>query len=206
MKYFNFIFNEIGDLVISKVMKERHFYIFKLCIKLLFIYAVTIISNQAFAQTREYLLKAGYIEKFTHFIEWPNTTDINNPNVEFTIAVIGKNEFNNSLEKIFGEVKINKKKVRIKYISLINEIENSLILFISKSERNNVDEILKFTSNKPILTIGDTKGYGEDGVIINMFIDKNKLRYEINRTAAEKSGLKISSLLLTSATIVKSDE
>jgi len=206
MKYFNFIFNEIGDLVISKVMKGRHLYIFRLLIKLFFICAVAIISNQSFAQTREYLLKAGYIEKFTHFIEWPNTTDINNPNVEFTIAVIGRNEFDNSLEKIFGEVKINKKKVRIKYISSINEIENSLILFISKSERNNIDEILKFTSNKPILTIGDTKGYAENGVIINMFIDKNKLRYEINRTAAEKSGLKISSLLLTSATIVKSDE
>ncbi len=159
-----------------------------------------------FPQSRENLLKAGYIEKFTHFIEWPGTSDIDNPSASFTIAVFGKDEFENALEQIFSKVLIKNKHVRIKYISSTGEIGNSLILIVSKSEKNRIDDITKYTSGKPILTIGDAKGLCEKGIMINLIIDNNHLRYEINSNTVNKSGLKVSSLLLNSATIVNSNE
>ena len=44
------------------------------------------------------------------------------------------------------------------------------------------------------------------GVHINMYDDDNYIRFEINQEAVEKSKLKVSSLLLASAKIVKSDD
>ena len=44
------------------------------------------------------------------------------------------------------------------------------------------------------------------GSHINMYVDGNYIRYEINQKAIEKSGLKVSSLLLTSARIVETDD
>lgn len=161
---------------------------------------------QSFAQSREYLLKTGYIEKFTHFIEWPETSDIKDSTAAFSITVIGENRFGNAIEKIFSGVRVKNRKVRIRYVSSVDEIENCMVLIISESKGNELDEILNHTKGKPILTIGETKGYGKKGVIINMFIDNNYIRYEINRTALDKSGLKISSLLLASAIIVTTDE
>jgi hypothetical protein len=45
------------------------------------------------AQTDEYLLKAGFLERFTRFIEWPGETNIADNTKPFVISVIGENPF-----------------------------------------------------------------------------------------------------------------
>jgi hypothetical protein len=162
-----------------------------------------ILPVKALAQSTEYLLKAGYIEKFTHFIEWPpETTAVKDTSIAFSISVIGENNYSNAIENIFSKVKIGNKNVRIRHISSVDEISNSMILIIPESQKNKLDKILGYTTGKPILTVGETKGYGKKGVIINMFIENNYIRYEINRTALGKSGLKISAKLLEIARII----
>jgi hypothetical protein len=69
-------------------------------------------------------------------------------------------------------------------------------LFISRSAGNHVPEILAALEGKPVLTVGDSDGLAERGVIINMFIEDSKVRFEINQAAALKSKLQISSRLL----------
>jgi hypothetical protein len=160
----------------------------------------------SFSQSRESLVKAGYIEKFTHFVQWPESTGKSDLNDEFILAVIGKNTFGKDLEDLFGKTKIKENPVKIKYITSVDEIKNCLILFISGSEKNNLEKILNYTTGKPILTISDTKGFGLNGVIINMFSEGNYIRYEVNRNTLEKSGLKINSLLLNHAVIINSDK
>jgi hypothetical protein len=184
-------------------MKDSYLNIIRL---LLLTIVLLTVPPETFSQSRENLLKAAYIEKFSQFVEWPGTTGIDDPTNPFIIAVLGKNEFESALEKIFGKVRIKNKIVRIKYISSVSEIENALILIVAKSEKSRIDEILKYTSGKPVLTIGDTKGFAGKGIMINLYVDKNYLRYEINKASVNKSGLKVSSLLLTSAKIINSDE
>ncbi len=160
-------------------------------------------GNQSFCQTRESLVKAGYIEKFTRFAEWPETATKSEPTHVFTIAVIGENTFGSDLDNLFSKTKIKNNRVQINYLSSVEEIEDCMILFISASEKNNLPNILQRTADKPILTISDSKGFGVKGVIINMFQEGDYIRYEINRTALQKSGLIINSLLLNSAVIIK---
>ena len=161
--------------------------------------------NESYGQSRESLLKAGYIEKFTHFVQWPEISDINGSTNTFTIAVIGKNTFGKDLEELFSRTKVKNNIVKINYISTVDEIDDCMILFISGSEKNNLEKILHFTTGKPILTISDSKGFGVNGVIINMFFEGDYIKYEVNKRTLEKSGLKISSLLLNYAVIIKSD-
>ena len=54
----------------------------------------------------------------------------------------------------------------------------------------------------PILTVGETPRFIEQGGIVNFFLENGKVRFEINRSAAERSGLRISSRLLQLAKIV----
>jgi hypothetical protein len=162
-------------------------------------------EEQSFCQLRESLIKAGYIEKFTHFVQWPEKSDKSDSTDTFKIAVIGKNIFGKDLSEIFSKIKVKDNPVKITYISSIDEIDNCMILFISESEKDNLDKILNYTTGRPILTISNSKGFGLNGVIINMFTDGNYIRYEINRNTLEKSGLIINSLLLNYAVIIKSD-
>ncbi len=187
-------------------MTENYSKDIKFIVLLAILSAGMIVPNMVMAQSREYLLKAGYIEKFIHFVEWPEASTKNDSNETFTLAVIGENKFGQDLEDIFSKIKVKNKQVRITYISSVDEIDHCMMLFISESEKNNLDEILHYTTGKPILTISDSKGFGVNGVIINMFTEENFIKYEINRNALEKSGLKINSLLLNYAVIIKSDE
>jgi len=163
-------------------------------------------EKQSFGQSRESLVKAGYIEKFTHFVEWPETSNSSDLKDIFIIALIGNNTFGTDMEDLFMQTKVKNKTVKINYISSTDEIDNCMILFISGSEKNNLDNILKYTTGKPVLTISDTKGFGEKGVILNMFLVGNYVRYEINRQTLDKSGLLINSLLLNYAVIIGSND
>ncbi len=54
---------------------------------------------------------------------------------------------------------------------------------------------------KGLLLIGEAEYFSQRGGILNFFIEKNKLRFEINLDAATRVGLTISSKLLRLARI-----
>jgi hypothetical protein len=159
-------------------------------------------EKNSMGQPRETLVKAGYIEKFTHFVLWPKQNTDEEGKDEFIIAIIGENTIGNALSDVLSKSNSKDKEFKIVYISSVEEINGCMILFISSTEKNNIDKILKFTAGKPILTISDSKGFGEKGVILNMFLDESYIRYEINRSSLDKSGLIINSLLLNYAVII----
>ncbi len=157
------------------------------------------------AQSREYLLKAGFVEKFTQFVQWPGRQQL--ADTLFRIAVVGENRFGSSLDELFREVKVNRQGVIISYLPRFQESNNLRMLFISGSvSSEEADQIFLFAEGKPILTIAETKGFGKKGAIINLLVVDNFIRYEINLSALEKSGLKMSSLLINSATLIETDD
>jgi hypothetical protein len=76
------------------------------------------------------------------------------------------------------------------------EAEGCHILFISRSERGRIPQILQDLGTAPVLTVADTDGFLDDGGIINFRLEGSKVRFEINQQAAERVGIKISSKLL----------
>ena len=118
------------------------------------------------------------------------------------LGVIGDSPFGTILEDIYSHQKIKNRRVEIRYLSSIEEIEGCHLLFLSESKKKELPKILSFTGEKPILTIGDTKGFADKGVLINFFHSEDKIRFEINVLAVRDSGLSMSYLLLRLAKIV----
>ncbi len=160
------------------------------------------ISARSFSQANVYVLKAVYLEKFSRFVTWPEECSMNDPNEPFVISVMGKTPLANNLEQIYAIQKINNKKVIIQHISNLYEIENSHILVIAETERKNLQNIITLTKNLPVLTIAESRGFAEKGVLINFYEENNKLRFEINETSVLQSPLQMSFYLLNSAKIV----
>jgi hypothetical protein len=80
------------------------------------------------------------------------------------------------------------------------------MLFIGKTDRQFLSNIVNYSRNFPVLTISDNKGYASRGVHINMYVENEQIRFEINNEAASASNLNISYLLLKVARIVKTME
>jgi len=147
----------------------------------------------------EYVYKRVFIYKIAYrFIEWPKNSKVQNPNLPFVISVIGDNPFEGKLKELEKnpKLKINGKRIEVRNIHSIEEIEGSDILFISSSEKYDVSKIIKYTHKKPILTIGETKGYLEKGVMIFFYIKGDHIRFSINKKEADACGIYISSQLL----------
>ncbi len=149
----------------------------------------------------EYEVKAAFIYNFLKFIECSTN---NNSSDTITLYVLGKNPFGNAIKKTLN-IPIKNKKCKIKYIKSIKSIqklESCYVIFISSSEKKYLSQILELLVKFNVLTIGDTRGFAQQGVIINFYIEQNKVCFEINVDAAKRAGLRISSKLLRLAKIV----
>jgi hypothetical protein len=154
------------------------------------------------SQPTEYLVKAVFLEKFTHFVDWPSMVEIGDTSKPFVIGVLGDNPFEFGLNHLFDNQKIRNKNVEIRYFQDINQIDACHLLFISRSEKSKIASVLRQIKNKPILTVSDLESYSGVGVIINLIVVGNKIRFEIDEKAALESGLHISYLLLKEAIVV----
>lgn len=174
------------------------------CIKFvclgLLLFSGTLFPSYIKGQAPEHLLKAGFIEKFTHFVEWPASTHESEKVMK--ISILGKSRIEPAIREIFGKTKDSD--VSIVNITSVQEIGDSKIVFISNTvTQETLEEILQYTKGKPVMTISDTKGYCNKGVLLNLLVIDNYIRFEINKRALDASGLKMSSLLLNSAIIIE---
>jgi hypothetical protein len=151
----------------------------------------------------EYEIKAAFIYNFAKFIEWPNlsSSDTNNP----LVLCFMDGETVRDAFKTVKEATVKGRKVMIQEYQGLNDMSACHILFVPSSWKEEQPKILETVRNKPILTIGETQEFCEQGGIINFRLIENKVRFEINIDAAKQAGLMISSQLLKLARIVKKD-
>jgi hypothetical protein len=147
----------------------------------------------------EYQVKSTLIYKICKFTQWPKPQDANS---SFIISVLGKLPSGEKIE-LLPDITIHKRTVIIRRIKRLSEVKDSAVLFIASSEAHRIDTILDTIDSKPILTVGDTKGFGQKGVIINLYIEKNSVRFEINHEASKKASLQMHSQLFTIGKVVK---
>lgn len=149
-------------------------------------------------------IKSAFIIKLTSYVEWPSEAFIQTPD-SFVITILGNDPFQNVIDYFEGKI-IKGRKLRIRRIKTVNDIGNSHVLFISSSESQRIKEIIAAIQNMNTLTIGDSEGFAKRGVIINFFIEKCSVRFEINPAAVSRSKLKISSRLFRLAKIIEDEE
>lgn len=189
-------------------------YIFVVLALALFAGAITAEVRADSAPSREYQVKAAFIYNFIKFVDWPKekAADSNEPII---IGIIGKSPFGNAFETVKGK-KIKNKKLAIKQYPGLERykakhkdeykdeykdkyqdaLKKCHILFICSSEKNHLKEIINFIKDSSVLTIGEMDGFLEGGGIIKFMMEEEKVRFEINTTAAKRAKLKIRSQLL----------
>lgn len=165
--------------------------------------AALCLTKEACAEDRkptEYDVKAAYIYNFAKFVEWPRGKSPE-PTGTITVCVVGSDPFGPALAAIEGKT-VEGKKVRIRRDPAAQSVKGCEVLFISGPEEERLNSVLEAVKGLSVLTIGDTKGFAQKGVMINFYMENKNVRFEINQKAAERAGLKISSNLLKIAKIV----
>jgi hypothetical protein len=77
------------------------------------------------------------------------------------------------------------------------------LLYIAPSQARRLPAVLRAVADATVLTVGDTDGFARDGVAINLYTFDNRVRIEVNSTAAARAGVRLSANLMRLARIVE---
>jgi YfiR/HmsC-like len=146
----------------------------------------------------EYQVKALFLLNFVKYVDWP--AEASGPIV---IGILGQDNFNDSLRAAVEGKNIGGREIVIKHVSAGDDLSGCTILFVSSSENPQLNQILGKAGSSPILTVGESDSFLQNGGIINFTLKEGKIHLEINLKAAQKVNLQISSKLLSVADVVK---
>jgi hypothetical protein len=149
----------------------------------------------------EYQVKAAFLFNFAKFVEWP-ASSFSDASAPLRICVFGRDPFGEELRNITKEKTVNGHKLEVSQVLDLQVARTCQILFIASSETARLKQILESLRGTDTLTVGDTKGFVEQGGMINFVLENSRVQFEVNRKSAEQSGLKISSKLLSVAKLV----
>lgn len=170
---------------------------------LLLITGLGIAQAGAAATAPEYQVKAAFIYKFATYIRWPASVG-GNATRPFVIGVFGKDPFGPLLAEVVRGQTVQGRAIHIKPLARIEEALDCDVVFVSSSERGNLGQIVSVLRGASVLTIGDMDQFAEQGGMIGLVTtEDNHIRFDINKTAIERSGLRASSQLLHLARIIE---
>lgn len=159
--------------------------------------AAAIVAIPAQEVSLEYRVKAAYLYNFIKFVEWPEPAT-----GPLLVCVAGQNPFGTVLADLVRNERVRGVPVETRVI--LEPDPECDVLFAPRT--SNVAAYLRAAAGTPTLTVGETARFIEQGGIIRLFPEGLNVRFEINREAAERARLRISSRLLQLARVADTEE
>jgi hypothetical protein len=153
----------------------------------------------------EYDIKAAFLFNFGQFVDWPAHA-FADPASPLVICVLGDDPFGRTLDDIVRGESIEGHALQVRRARDASQLDVCHILFIDRSMRASLREILSTRTNRATLTVGDFEGFAREGGMIRFVMVGQKMRLHINLDAAKAAQLSISSKLLRPATILQNGE
>jgi hypothetical protein len=149
----------------------------------------------------EYAVKAAFLYNFGKFVQWPADAfrDAEEPLV---LGLLGEDPFDGLLEQIAGERQIQGRKIVIRRWHSPREVGRCHILFVSRSQEQNLSQLMRVLGEAPVLTVSDIHDFAERGGAISLYLEERRVRFSVNLETAQRAGLKVSSQLLKIARVV----
>lgn len=140
-------------------------------------------------------VKAAYLYRFASYVEWPEAAK----GEAFVIGVVGAEDVAVHLEHLVNGMSIRGKPARVRRVRTADDLNGVHIFYVGANVFRSVRALRMSATEKPILLVTDSRdGLAGGGVINFIEVDRN-LRFEISLSAADRSGLKIDSALLSVA-------
>jgi hypothetical protein len=148
---------------------------------------------------KQYQVKAAFLYRFVDYVDWKDDSK----SQTFNIAVLGKSSITPLLYGIAKNKKAKNKKIEVTEYNDLDKIKPCNVLFVPYNSDAPIESIISKFSGKPTLIVTEDNGYGKKGAHMNFVIINNKLKFEVNQKAINKSNMNISSFLLQHAILVE---
>lgn len=161
--------------------------------------ACTVLGLQAFAASYpEEAIKAAFLHRFAAYVHWPAAAESG----PFIIAVVDADGVAAQLEQLLPGIEVRGQPAQVRRVRAPLELADVRILYVG-SQSAAARALLSAAASRPILIVTDLPGGLAAGGTINFLPSERTVRFEISLTAAQRSGLRIDSALLSVAARVE---
>jgi uncharacterized protein DUF4154 len=143
-------------------------------------------------------LKAGYLFNFAKYVEWPPLV----PADTLTVCFIGNSGVYDELTAGLPDKRLGTRRLVARRLAPAEPMVACQVLYIDAAQFPAVSGLI---AGRPsaLLTVSDAPGFLQNGGIIALFDEGNRLRFRISVENARRSNLRISSSLLQLASAVE---
>lgn len=141
-------------------------------------------------------LKAAYVYSFVKFTAWPAVVPSSDP---FVMCVLGDTAVGEALVQLVAGRQFAGRQLVATQVAMSRPISGCHVLYVSGAMVSAAAEVLAKLRDSPVLTISDGVGFNDTGGMAQLFVERGRLRFTIKIENVERSGLKMSSKLLTLA-------
>ena len=150
----------------------------------------------------EYRIKAAFLYNFTLYAEWPASA-FETAESPFVLAIAGDDPFGDELDAAVKGKTVKGRVIDIRRFARAEDVTGGHLLYISNNEVKSLGDILRRFKGAPLLTVAETESFTRSGGVIRLFVEENKVLFEVNTDAAARAKLKLSSKLLSLARVVR---
>lgn len=153
------------------------------------------------SEDREHQVKAAFLLNFIRYTTWPKGS-FERESDPILLTVVGRDPFGAILESTFREEKANGRRIEVVRSKGLPKQPGHVVFCgeVSDAERG---ELLALCDRRPVLLVGESLGFAQDGACLNFFLSDNKVRFEANTEALSEASLSLSASVLKLAKIVK---
>ena len=145
-------------------------------------------------------LTAGFLYNFAKFAEWPVAA----PSGAMTLCVLGDAAVADALDASVRGRTIDGREIAVVRVKP-DGLRACHVLYVSGVDPRRSQQIIDELKTAPVMTVSDRDRFAEGGGVAELFVEAGKMRFAINLDAAQRSGLRLSSRLLSLAKLVKDD-
>ncbi|MEO8017078.1 MAG: YfiR family protein [Pseudomonadota bacterium] len=144
-------------------------------------------------------VKAAYLFRFAQYVDWPEVP----ADTPFVFAVSGAEDVAVHLERLLKDMSVNGRRAIVRRVTRAQELDGVQILYVGADAFSRSRALRSGAIKLPVLLVTDDENGLDGGGIINFIEINRNLRFEISLNAADRSGLRINSALLSVAARVE---
>jgi hypothetical protein len=150
-------------------------------------------------------VKAAFLYKFASYVRWPPAS-FPTSDTPVRIGVIGEDQLADELRDLVAGRTIEGRGISVYKIEDIDPSAGIHILFIGREETSRLDDLVRLANSRSILLVSESEdGALSRGSAINFVLREGRVRFEISLPSAERSGIELSSRLLSVAQSVQTE-
>jgi hypothetical protein len=141
---------------------------------------------------------AAFVFNFAKFTEWPQQA-FTESNAPLNVCFLGGEDVRVAFQEISAGKSVNARPILVRDVKTAGEVLDCRIIYIDTANGPVVAGVMKNARQRCALVIGVSNDFLLRGGIIKLLVENNRMKFDVNVGAADRTKIRLSSKLLALA-------